>query len=75
MNSQPRFGIFSGTFDGDAIWIEAVSGFDSARERMQQLAIQRPGEYFLFSIHGRGIRASIDTSKLVRTETQVNRAA
>ena len=75
MNNEPRFGIFSGTFDSDAIWIETVSGFDSARERMQQLATQRPGEYFLFSVHGRGIRASIDTSKLARIEMQANPAA
>lgn len=69
MSNEPRFGIFSGSFDSDALWIETVAGFAKARERMEQLARQVPGKYFVFSIHVRGARASVDTSKLARAES------
>ena len=68
MNSEPRFGIFSGSFENDALWLETVSGFTKARERMEQLASQAPGKYFVFSVHSRGLLASIDTSKLAPGE-------
>ena len=41
------FDIFSGTFK-KAWWIEAVEGLSNARERMQQIAEEKPGQYFLF---------------------------
>ena len=41
------FDIFSGTFK-KAWWIEAVEGLSNARERMQQIAGEQPGQYFLF---------------------------
>lgn len=68
MNNEPRFGIFSGSFENDALWLETVCGFSKARERMEQLASQAPGKYFVFSVHRRGLLASIDTSKLLPGE-------
>jgi hypothetical protein len=41
------FDIFSGT-PKKAMWIEAVEGLSNARERMQQIAEEKPGQYFLF---------------------------
>jgi hypothetical protein len=32
----------------DALWLEAVQGFAPARERMEQIALEKPGKYFLF---------------------------
>ena len=66
---EPRFDIFSGSPDNDAMWIEAVCGLAAARERMEELALQIPGRYFLFSIHSRTLLAKIDTTKnFIRAE-------
>ena len=46
---EPSFDIFAGDHDKDSIWIEAVAGLSKARERMEQIAKEKPGKYFLFS--------------------------
>ena len=70
MVSEPRFDIFSGAPDKDAMWIEAVSGMAKARERMEEIAREIPGRYFVFSIHSRVLLATIDTSKdFIRVES------
>lgn len=66
---EPRFDIFSGSPDKDAMWVEAVAGLANARQRMEDLAFDVPGRYFLFSIHSRSLLAQIDTSKnFIRAE-------
>lgn len=71
LEQQPRFDIFSGSPDSDAMWIEAVCGLTAARERMEELAMQIPGRYFLFSIHSRTLLAKIDTTKnFIRAEAR-----
>lgn len=67
MMSQPTFDIFSGTTDRDAMWMEAVDGLASARERMEEIARTRPGQYFVFAQRGRAILASIDTRKRLQS--------
>jgi len=42
------FDIFSGT-QKNAAWIETVEGLSAARERLQQIAREKPGQYFIFS--------------------------
>jgi len=42
------FDIFSGT-QKNAAWIETVEGLSAARERLQQIAGEKPGQYFIFS--------------------------
>ena len=42
------FDIFSGT-QKNAAWIETVEGLSAARERLQQIAGKKPGQYFIFS--------------------------
>jgi hypothetical protein len=70
MLQESRFDIFSGAPDKDAMWIEAVPGLTKARERMEQIAQEIPGRYFVFSTHSRGLLASIDTTKnFIRTAT------
>ena len=68
MKREPRFDIFSGSFKKrDLMWIEAVLGLSKARARMEELAAEAPGEYFVFSMRSRAILAKIDTTeKLVR---------
>ena len=42
------FDIFSGTRK-NAAWIETVEGLSAARERLQQISGEKPGQYFIFS--------------------------
>ena len=42
------FDIFKVTSDGP-LWVEAVHGFEEAKERMDRLALASPGEYFIHS--------------------------
>jgi hypothetical protein len=43
---KDTFDIFSGTAK-KAMWIEAVEGLSNARERMEQIAADKPGQYFI----------------------------
>ena len=42
------FDIFKVTSDGP-LWADAVQGLEKAKERMAQLALTSPGEYFIHS--------------------------
>jgi hypothetical protein len=43
------FDIFRGHYlEKDAIWLEAVQGLASARDRMRQIAAHNPGPYFVY---------------------------
>ncbi len=59
--SEPSFDIFSGALDKNAIWLECVNGLSNARERMEQIAAEKPGRYFVFSIGSRSILAQTET--------------
>jgi hypothetical protein len=53
--------IFSGELDKDAMWLEAAEGLSKARERMEQIAADKPGRYFIYSIRSRTVLAQIET--------------
>jgi hypothetical protein len=55
------FDIFSGSPPNNAIWLEAVEGLSNARERMEQIAAENPGKYFIFSVGSRTVLAEIET--------------
>ena len=61
--TEPTFDIFSGSSNQDAVWIEAVEGLSAARERMEQIATENPGKYFLFSASSHAILARVETFK------------
>jgi hypothetical protein len=61
MASLPKFDIFPGSRDKDARWIETVEGLAEANERMQQLAVQKAGKYFIFYTATHTVVASIET--------------
>jgi hypothetical protein len=46
---EPSFDIFRGIPDREAIWVERVAGLSAARNRMERLAAENPGSYFIFS--------------------------
>jgi hypothetical protein len=55
------FDIFSGELEKDATWLEAVQGLGSAKERMKQIAAERPGKYFIFCLADSSVLESMDT--------------
>jgi hypothetical protein len=58
------FDIFSGAAaDKDAMWVEAVSGLANAQRRMNELAAQTPGQYFVDSQESRSVVAQTDNRK------------
>jgi hypothetical protein len=61
---EPTFDIFSGANDKDAVWIESVAGLTQARERMQKIALDKPGQYFVFGPSSHSILARIDTRRV-----------
>src|SRR5579872_4186606 len=63
MANEPRFDIFSGATDKDTMWMESVEGLANARKRMEEIAAQVPGKYFVFSTGSHSILAQIDTTK------------
>jgi hypothetical protein len=60
--NAPKYDIFSGAIDKNALWLEAVEGLDPSLERIKQLAVQTPGIYFVFCSRTHKVLASIDTS-------------
>jgi len=65
----PTFHVFSGFRDKDPLWLDSVEGLGTANERMEQLAAEKPGPYFIFSTDttfSRSIDTSIQTVKAYR---------
>jgi hypothetical protein len=57
------FDVFSETLESGPLWRESVKGLSNARERMEQIASEEPGHYFLFSVQDHVILARIETFK------------
>jgi hypothetical protein len=55
------FDIFSGAPDENGLWVEAIGGLSNARQRMKQIATEKPGKYFLFSGSSQSILTRIET--------------
>jgi len=66
--SEPTYQIFSGCYsdDRDVLWLESVVGLAAAQERMQTLAAQKPGPYFVFGLASHAVLALIDTTPVRR---------
>ena len=58
---EPTFDLFAGDLHRNAIWLEAVAGLSNARERMGQIAKEKPGNHFLFSSVSHSVLARIET--------------
>ncbi|HKV46975.1 MAG TPA: hypothetical protein VJN69_02705 [Candidatus Acidoferrales bacterium] len=57
----PKFDIFIGAPDRDALWVCTVRGLANAKERMDQIAAERPGRYFIFYTPERKVLSQIET--------------
>jgi hypothetical protein len=60
---EPTFDIFRGDPAQNPIWLEPVMGLSNARQQMEQIAAEKPGQYFLFSVQSHSVLAKIDTGK------------
>lgn len=58
---KPAFDIFSGTPDTNACWLETVEGLSDARARMEVVAAQAPGQYFVFCTETQTVMAQTET--------------
>jgi hypothetical protein len=56
------FDILSGVTGRDALWLEAIEGFDAARRRMSELAAAKPGPFFIFHTRTAAVVATADTT-------------
>jgi hypothetical protein len=63
--------IFSGT-PSNARWEESVEGLSNARERMEQLAATKPGQYFLVSFSAISVLAQTETFSHPRRASESN---
>jgi hypothetical protein len=75
----PAFDIFKGHYpDKQAIWLETIRGLPNARQRMEQIAAETPGNYFVFSAHDNLVMAISDTtlrSEIARVKAKTEGAA
>jgi hypothetical protein len=67
--SEETFDIFSGAPEEYGSWVEVIEGLSSAHERMEQIAAEKPGQYFLFSRTHQSILMQVDT----RSRTMIAR--
>jgi hypothetical protein len=44
-----KFDIFMKLPDGQPIWIKAVESLEEAKRQLGQIAVETPGEYFIFN--------------------------
>jgi hypothetical protein len=58
---EERFDIFSGAPEENGLWVEAIEGFSNARQRMEQMAAEKPGKYFLLSTTEQSILTRVNT--------------
>lgn len=60
------FDIFRGTItEGGAMWLEAVTSFEHARQRVEESAAKSRGQYFVFNQATHSVVARTDTRKRV----------
>jgi hypothetical protein len=69
----PTFDIFRGALgSADVLWIEAVEGLGAAKQRMDELAREKPGPYFVFSSCRQAVLAAINTTLSVTIDRDLN---
>ena len=62
IENEPAYDIFSGTYDSDTAWLCAIEGLWNARMKMERLAAEHPGKYFVFCVKEQIVVATIDTT-------------
>lgn len=57
-----KYHIYLGRDEHDAQWIEPVEGLAAAKHRMRELAVAKPGPYFVFCRARGVVVARVDTT-------------
>ena len=57
-----KFDIFKRLPDGHPLWVKAVEGLEEAKSQLARMAVNSPGEYFIYSVRN----ACIVHAKMVR---------
>jgi hypothetical protein len=63
---ETAFDILSGTPQTKVKWLESVTGLANARKRINELAAQTPGQYFIFNAWNSCIIEQIDTQQSIQ---------
>ena len=61
------FDIFTDLTEEGVLWLESVEGLANAQRRMDQIAEEKPGAYFVYNIQTASILARTNTRKLLRS--------
>lgn len=69
------FDIFAGVFEQNAMWLEAVQGLDHAKTRMEQIASQKPGNYFVFCSATHAVVATVGNNKKLDSNAKAKHAS
>ena len=72
---EPEYDIFAGRPDGEAMWIESVEGLKDARARMEQIAAEKPGQYFMFSTTNNAVLAKSNTTSQLQAKRKASGGA
>lgn len=62
------YDIFSGSPDEKFVWLEAADDLPAASERLKQLSINHPGEYFVYCCRTHSVVTQVNTSSQVSSE-------
>ena len=65
------YDIFSGVKDDGPMWLETVSGYEPAYERMKVVAFEKPGNYFVFCTATSTVMCAVDTTLILRSGTGI----
>jgi hypothetical protein len=60
--NEPTFDIFKGMPDQSPVWLEALRGLSIAEQRMEQIAAESPGVYFLFSVEAHRVFTLVNSN-------------
>jgi hypothetical protein len=69
------FDIFSGVSETVALWLGTVAGLSKAKERMEQIAAEKPGHYFIFCVATSTIVTQMRTLKNPEVMSKTRSAA
>jgi hypothetical protein len=72
---EPLFVIFSDLHEGQVAWLEPVEGLANAQRRMQQIAAEKPGAYFVYDAQTASTVAKTNTAKELRSAPSPTNAA
>ena len=63
-STKPILDIYKGIFAQGQQWMESVHGLEGAQERMEQLAAEQPGDYFVFDPQDHRVLSTINPSPI-----------